>query len=102
MRTWSISQKIGKSQMSQFSDKEVILSVFEYDFRENTSAECFNIGYGIDRNFLFGCGVSIASILLSNKKSISHFIYLLIISMRVIKPDSPIWLNNINPVSKST
>lgn len=61
--------KIGKSQMSQFSDKEVILSVFEYDFRENTSADCFNIGYGIDRNFLFGCGVSIASILLSNKKN---------------------------------
>jgi UDP-glucose:(glucosyl)LPS alpha-1,3-glucosyltransferase/UDP-D-galactose:(glucosyl)LPS alpha-1,3-D-galactosyltransferase len=43
--------KIGKSQMSQFSDKEVILSVFEYDFRENASADCFNIGYGIDRNF---------------------------------------------------
>ena len=54
--------------MSQFSDKEVILSVFEYDFRENASADCFNIGYGIDRNFLFGCGVSIASVLLSNKK----------------------------------
>ena len=57
--------KIGKSQMSQFSDKEVILSVFEYDFRENASADCFNIGYGIDRTFFFGFGVSIASVFFS-------------------------------------
>ncbi|MEE3663329.1 lipopolysaccharide 3-alpha-galactosyltransferase [Brenneria sp. g21c3] len=29
--------------------------------------ETFNIAYGIDRNFIFGCGISIASILLNNK-----------------------------------
>ncbi|MDN8600817.1 lipopolysaccharide 3-alpha-galactosyltransferase [Citrobacter sp. S2-9] len=53
--------------MSQFSDKDVILSVMEYNFHDRTSENNFNIAFGIDKNFLFGCGVSIASILLSNK-----------------------------------
>lgn len=53
--------------MSQFSDKDVILSVLEYNFHNRTSENNFNIAFGIDKNFLFGCGVSIASILLSNK-----------------------------------
>lgn len=53
--------------MSQFSDKDVILSVMEYNFHNRTSENNFNIAFGIDKNFLFGCGVSIASILLSNK-----------------------------------
>ncbi|WET40760.1 lipopolysaccharide 3-alpha-galactosyltransferase [Citrobacter enshiensis] len=53
--------------MSQFSDKDVILSVMEYNFHDRISENNFNIAFGIDKNFLFGCGVSIASILLSNK-----------------------------------
>ncbi|MFA1645939.1 MAG: glycosyltransferase, partial [Enterobacteriaceae bacterium] len=53
--------------MSQFSDKDVILSVFDYDCREIKSNDSLNIAFGIDKNFLFGCGVAIASILLNNK-----------------------------------
>ena len=53
--------------MSQFSDKDVILSVFDYDYREIKSNDSLNIAFGIDKNFLFGCGVAIASILLNNK-----------------------------------
>ena len=53
--------------MSQFSDKDVILSVFDYDCQKSKSDNTFNIAFGIDKNFLFGCGVAIASILLNNK-----------------------------------
>jgi UDP-glucose:(glucosyl)LPS alpha-1,3-glucosyltransferase/UDP-D-galactose:(glucosyl)LPS alpha-1,3-D-galactosyltransferase len=55
--------------MSQFSDKDVILSVFDYDCQKSQSDTTLNIAFGIDKNFLFGCGVAIASILLSNKAS---------------------------------
>lgn len=53
--------------MSQLSDKDVILSVHEYNFKSNPSADNFNIAFGIDKHFLFGCGVAISSILLNNK-----------------------------------
>ncbi|WP_312559607.1 lipopolysaccharide 3-alpha-galactosyltransferase [Atlantibacter hermannii] len=52
--------------MSQFSDNDVILSVIEFDHNEQASGNRFNIAFGIDKNFLFGCGVSVASILISN------------------------------------
>ena len=52
--------------MSQFSDKDVILSVIEFDHSEKAEENRFNIAFGIDKNFLYGCGVAIASILLSN------------------------------------
>lgn len=53
--------------MSQFSDKDVILSIFEYDYQTEPLNNKLNIAFGIDKNFLFGCGVAIASILLNNK-----------------------------------
>ncbi|WP_202305812.1 lipopolysaccharide 3-alpha-galactosyltransferase [Dryocola clanedunensis] len=49
-----------------FNEKEVILDTLDYDYTESSQDDVFNISYGIDKNFLFGCGVSIASILLSN------------------------------------
>nr|WP_240348907.1 glycosyltransferase [Pectobacterium aquaticum] len=39
-------------------------NIFSSD-KDNSS---FNIAYGIDKNFMFGCGISIASILLHNKE----------------------------------
>ncbi len=53
--------------MSQLSDENVILSMFEYASQTKTSENSLNIAFGIDKNFIFGCGVAIASILLSNK-----------------------------------
>nr|WP_318383578.1 lipopolysaccharide 3-alpha-galactosyltransferase [uncultured Enterobacter sp.] len=55
--------------MSQtyFDEKDVILSTMDFDYRRVKEDAPFNISYGIDKNFLFGCGVSIASILLNNE-----------------------------------
>lgn len=53
--------------MSQdyFSDDNIIKSSVDFDYRSN-GQEGFVIAYGIDKNFLFGCGVSIASIAMKN------------------------------------
>lgn len=55
--------------MSQayFDEKEVIRSINDYNFLSDPDVKAFNIAYGIDKNFLFGCGISIASILLNNQ-----------------------------------
>ncbi|WP_342323049.1 lipopolysaccharide 3-alpha-galactosyltransferase [Kosakonia sp. BYX6] len=54
--------------MSQtyFDEKDVILSIKDYNYLPDTNVKAFNIAYGIDKNFLYGCGISIASILLTN------------------------------------
>ena len=64
--------------MSQtyFDEKEVILSVKDYNYLEKPDVNVFNIAYGIDKNFLYGCGISIASILLTNKnKSLTFHVF---------------------------
>ncbi|MGJ3352107.1 glycosyltransferase [Providencia sp. Je.9.19] len=43
------------------------------DNNKNIQDEKFNIAYGADKNFLFGTGVSIASVLLNNKDMSFHF-----------------------------
>lgn len=55
--------------MSQqyFDDSEVIKSVMDFNHAEDKAAQPFIIAYGIDKNFLYGCGISIASILLANE-----------------------------------
>lgn len=54
--------------MSQqyFNDSDVIKSVMDFNYTGDCTAEPFIIAYGIDKNFLYGCGISIASILLTN------------------------------------
>lgn len=61
--------------MSQtyFNEEEVILSVMDYNYQAAGDKETFNVAYGIDKNFLYGCGVSIASILLSNQHAALTF-----------------------------
>ncbi len=52
-----------------FNPEVVIQSKLQLNENEpcDGSENSFNIAYGIDRNFIFGCGISIASILLNNK-----------------------------------
>lgn len=61
---------------SYFDEKEVILSINDYNSLSHTNTDVFNIAYGIDKNFLYGCGISIASILLSNQdKSLTFHVF---------------------------
>lgn len=50
----------------KYFDDKVIKSTLDYNYSNNYHNEKLDISYGIDKNFLFGCGVSIASILIAN------------------------------------
>ncbi|MBW2915361.1 lipopolysaccharide 1,3-galactosyltransferase, partial [Escherichia coli] len=50
-----------------FNPQEMINKTIIFDERPAASvASSFHVAYGIDQNFLFGCGVSITSVLLHN------------------------------------
>lgn len=48
-----------------FNEADTIKSVNDYNYKDKQD-HSFDISYGIDRHFLFGCGVSVASLLLNN------------------------------------
>lgn len=50
----------------KYFEEKVIQKTLDYNYAEHSDVDKFNIAYGIDKNFLFGCGVSIASILIAN------------------------------------
>ncbi|EHD19642.1 MULTISPECIES: lipopolysaccharide 3-alpha-galactosyltransferase [Brenneria] len=52
-----------------FNRKDVILKKINLNesYNKEDESPVLNIAYGIDKNFLFGCAISIASILLNNK-----------------------------------
>lgn len=53
---------------SYLNAEEMITETIVFDEREAAQGRLpFHIAYGIDKNFLFGCGVSIASVLLHNR-----------------------------------
>ena len=52
-----------------FQETEFLNSVIDYDHKVETENLCLDIAYGTDKNFLFGCGISIASILKYNEGS---------------------------------
>lgn len=53
---------------SYLNAEEMITETIIFDEREAAQDRLpFHIAYGIDKNFLFGCGVSIASVLLHNR-----------------------------------
>ena len=54
--------------LTYFNENETISAIIEYNYNTKADANSFNIAYGIDKNFLYGCGSSIASILLNNNK----------------------------------
>lgn len=56
-----------------FVNSQVISETIKFDCSKNANLMPFNIAYGIDENFLFGCGVSIASVLMHNKNM--HFVF---------------------------
>ncbi|WP_440866430.1 lipopolysaccharide 3-alpha-galactosyltransferase [Symbiopectobacterium purcellii] len=54
-----------------FTPQTVIIKklVLNENISLDASKKTLNIAYGIDKNFIFGCGISIASILLNNKQT---------------------------------
>ncbi len=52
-----------------FKETEFLNSVIDYNHKEETENLCLDIAYGTDKNFLFGCGISIASVLKYNEGS---------------------------------
>jgi UDP-D-galactose:(glucosyl)LPS alpha-1,3-D-galactosyltransferase len=50
----------------KYFDEKVICQTLDYNYSAGGDSEKFHIAFGIDKNFLFGCGVSVASILLAN------------------------------------
>ncbi|ENA2737034.1 lipopolysaccharide 1,3-galactosyltransferase, partial [Salmonella enterica] len=57
----------------KYFEEEVIQQTLDYNYAQYSDADKFNIAYGIDKNFLFGCGVSIASVLLANPEKALAF-----------------------------
>ncbi|EER6157923.1 lipopolysaccharide 1,3-galactosyltransferase, partial [Escherichia coli] len=55
--------------MSQLNDSDIILFEYNFHYQNIRSKNTLDIAFGIDRNFLFGCGVAIASILLNNRET---------------------------------
>ena len=45
----------------KYFEEKVIQQTLDYNYAGHSDVKNFNIAYGIDKNFLFGCGVSIAS-----------------------------------------
>ncbi|WP_225639330.1 glycosyltransferase [Candidatus Profftia sp. (ex Adelges kitamiensis)] len=52
-----------------FNTKDIIISDINFYAKNNIKYNPLHIAYGIDKNFLFGCGVSIASIAIHNKSN---------------------------------
>ena len=68
-----------------FSETEFLNSVIDYNHKIEAENLCLDIAYGTDKNFLFGCGISIASILKYNEgNQLCFHIFLLIISVMTI------------------
>ncbi|EOS1694199.1 glycosyltransferase, partial [Escherichia coli] len=59
--------------MSQLNDSDIILFEYNFHYKNIRSKNTLDIAFGIDRNFLFGCGVAIASILLNNSEISCEF-----------------------------
>ncbi|EET0335922.1 lipopolysaccharide 1,3-galactosyltransferase, partial [Escherichia coli] len=59
--------------MSQLNDSDIILFEYNFHYQNIRSKNTLDIAFGIDRNFLFGCGVAIASILLNNREISCEF-----------------------------
>ncbi|EJJ8398559.1 lipopolysaccharide 1,3-galactosyltransferase, partial [Salmonella enterica] len=57
----------------KYFEEEVIQQTLDYNYAQHSDANKFNIAYGIDKNFLFGCGVSIASVLIANREKALAF-----------------------------
>lgn len=58
-----------------FDQKQVISKSLSFCYNKNLTEEkqSFHIAYGIDKNFLLGCCISITSLLLNNKEQSFHF-----------------------------
>lgn len=50
-------------------DDNIIKNIIDIDNTSNGKENIFHVAYGVDGNFVYGVGVSIASLLLHNKES---------------------------------
>ncbi|MDM2927762.1 lipopolysaccharide 3-alpha-galactosyltransferase [Citrobacter sp. Cm046] len=53
-------------QQAHFKESDFLTSTIDCNHQGNVTSICLDITYGVDQNFLFGCGISIASILKYN------------------------------------
>lgn len=73
-----------------FNPQEMINKTIIFDESPEASvASSFHVAYGIDQNFLFGCGVSITSVLLHNNDVSLSSTFLLMISLKPISSVYP-------------
>lgn len=56
-----------------FKEADFLTSTIDCNHQGDIRSICFDIAYGVDQNFLFGCGVSIASILKNNQRQNLRF-----------------------------
>lgn len=69
-----IEPLINVSEENMLEIDKLVTKVINLDYEKlRYSDDVFNIAYGVDKNFLFGTGVSIASILMHNKSIDFHF-----------------------------
>ncbi len=54
--------------MSQLNDSDIILFEYNFHYQNISTKNTFDIAFGIDRIFIFGCGVDIEFILLNNRE----------------------------------
>lgn len=53
-------------QKTYFKESLFLTSTIDCDHQNNVEGICLDIAYGVDQNFIYGCGISIASILKNN------------------------------------
>ncbi|ECJ4938789.1 lipopolysaccharide 1,3-galactosyltransferase, partial [Salmonella enterica] len=56
-----------------FKESEFLISTIDCNYHNNGENACLDIAYGVDQNFLLGCGISITSILKFNDNNKLRF-----------------------------
>ncbi|HGA5440658.1 TPA: lipopolysaccharide 3-alpha-galactosyltransferase [Salmonella enterica subsp. enterica serovar Eastbourne] len=56
-----------------FKESEFLISTIDCNYHNNGESACLDIAYGVDQNFLLGCGISITSILKFNDNNKLRF-----------------------------
>ncbi|CBG90888.1 lipopolysaccharide 3-alpha-galactosyltransferase [Citrobacter rodentium] len=60
-------------QQVYFKETEFLTSTIDFNHQDTAEKVVLDIAYGVDQNFLFGCGISIASVLKNNTDKTLHF-----------------------------
>lgn len=71
-------------QQVYFKETEFLTSTIDFNHQDTAEKVVLDIAYGVDQNFLFGCGISIASVLKIIQIRLYIFMFLLMLSMKPI------------------